>query len=209
MTAILAPENTPFLVALALLALLALAQLIGLGGESDGDFDGSGEGHVAGFGETVASLLGLGRLPLVAWLSVALAAFALVGLSIQQLAESFFGHMLPALPASALALLGALPATGLVARPLGRIWPHDETTAVEIEALLARRGHIVIGTAARGHPARVAVRDAHGQVHHVMAEPHEEDMSFGEGDEVLLVRREGELFFAVAVERSPFLIGAD
>lgn len=191
---ILAPQNTPFMVALGLLALLALVQLVGFGGDHGVDAHAD---HDIGLGEGVASLLGLGRLPLMAWLSLLLATFALGGLTLQQTIGDLFGSPLPALPASALALLGALPATGLLARPLARIWPHDETTAVEIDSLLARRGHIVIGEAKRGSPARVAVRDGFGQVHHVMVEPHAEGLCFGEGEEVLLVRREGDIFFAV------------
>jgi hypothetical protein len=198
------------MVALALLALLAVAQLVGLGqdtGETHFDLQADLDGNV-GIGAGIASLLGLGRLPLMAWLSVALAAFALVGISVQHLAESLIGHMIPALPASALALLGALPATGLIARPLARIWPQDETTAIDIENLLARRGRIVIGTASRGNPARASVRDQHGQMHNVMVEPHEDGMRFHEGEDVLLVRRHGETFYAVACD-PPFLTAGE
>jgi hypothetical protein len=208
-TTILAPENTPFMVALALLALLALTQLFGfshLGGDADLDHPDT-DGHV-GFGEGIASLLGIGRLPLLAWLTVFLAVFALGGLTLQQVLDGLLGAMLPALPAGGLTLIGALPVTGILARPLARIWPSDETTAIDIEALLAKRGRIEIGSASRGNPARAAVRDAHGQVHLVMVEPHEDGARFAQGDEVLLVRREGELFFAIACD-PPFLTAGE
>jgi hypothetical protein len=201
MSVLLAPGNLPFMVALALLAMLALAQLVGLGGDVEADADLPGE---IGIGAGIASLLGIGRLPLMAWLSVALAAFALIGLSLQHLADALNGQMLPALPAGGLALLGAIPATGLIVRPLARIWPQDETTAIDIEQLLARRGHIVVGTAARGNPARASVRDLHGQAHNVMVEPHEDGHAFAQGTEVLLVRREGDVFYAVPCD-PPFL----
>lgn len=204
MSDILAPENTPFMVALGLLALLALSQLLGLGhllGDADHDVD-----HDADVGAGMASLLGLGRLPLVAWLSLFLALFGLGGLTLQQIMTGIFGGPLRALPAGGLTLLGALPLTGLLARPLGRIWPHDETTAVEIDSLLARRGRIVIGRSARGNAARAAVRDRHGQTHHVMVEPHLDGTSFAQGEEILLVRREGDLFYAVTTEE-PIRIG--
>jgi hypothetical protein len=133
----------------------------------------------------------------MAWLSLLLACFALGGLTLQNLIATITGDLLPALPASGIALVGAVPLTALLARPLARIWPQDETTAIDIDSLLARRGHIVIGSATRGNPARMAVKDRFGVVHHVMVEPHVDGMSFGEGEEVLLVRREGELFYAV------------
>ena len=199
-----APENTPFMVALALLALLALTQLFGFSFGSDADLDHP-DGDV-GLGAGVASLLGIGRLPLLAWLSLFLTVFALGGLTAQQLLEGLIGYMLPAVPAGGLMLVAALPVTGLLARPLARIWPSDETTAIDIEALLAKRGRIEVGSASRGNPARAAVRDSHGQMHLVMVEPHEDDARFAQGDEVLLVRRDGELFYAIACD-PPFLAG--
>lgn len=204
---LLAPENTPFMVALALLALLALTQLTGLAQLGDHgdlhhpDIDVGGD---SGLGDGIASLLGIGRLPLLAWLSLFLAVFALGGLTLQQAISGFTGGLLPAWPASGLTLLGAFPVTAFLARPIARIWPHDETTAIDIEALLARRGRIEIGTASRGNPARAAVRDGHGQIHLVMVEPHEDNAHFSQGDEVLLVRREGDLFYAIACD-PPFL----
>lgn len=206
MSDFLAPHNTPFMVALGLLALLALSQLLGLGhllGGADHDLDMD---HDADVGAGMASLLGLGRLPLVAWLSLFLAVFGLGGLTLQQAAAGLAGSPFAVLPAAGLALLGALPVTALLARPLGVLWPQDETTAVDIDSLLARRGRIVIGRSARGNPARAAVRDRHGQTHHVMVEPHVDGASFATGEEILLVRREGDLFYAVATD-GPILIG--
>ena len=206
---IFAPENMPFMVALALLVLLALTQLLGFLHIGDhGHFDHPHvDGHV-GFGEGIISLLGIGRLPLFAWLTVFLAVFGLGGLTMQQVLDGVLGAMLPALPAGGIAFAGALPVTGILARPLAHIWPSDETTAIDIEALLAKRGRIEIGTSSRGNPARAAVRDAHGQMHLVMVEPHEDGTHFAQGDEVLLVRREGELFFAIACD-PPFLTAGE
>ena len=56
------------------------------------------------------------------------------------------------------------------------------------------------GTARRGHPARARVHDRHGMMHHVMVEPHEDAGELCAGEEVLLVRREGEGFFASALD---------
>ncbi|MBO9579728.1 MAG: YqiJ family protein [Sphingobium sp.] len=203
-----APENTPFMVALAVLALLALAQVVGLAHLGHADLDHPDLHAETDVGAGLASLLGIGRLPLLAWLSVLLAVFGLGGLTLQQLADGMTGHMLPALPASGLTLLGALPVTGLLSRPLAHIWPKDETSAIDIEALLARRGRIEIGTASRNNPARAMVKDETGQMHLVMVEPHEDGTMFHQGDEVLLVRREGDRFYAIACD-PPFLTAGD
>ena len=206
MTDLLAPHNLPFAVALAVLAALAVLQLVGLGdfGEADADLDVDADGEV-GLGGSLVGALGLGRLPLLMWLSLFLAVFGLLGLSGQQLAEGLTGAPLSALLAGALALVSALPLTGVLARPLARILPHDETTAVPIDSLVGRRGRIVIGRATRGSPARTAVADAHGHLHHVMAEPPEAGTTLAEGEDVLLTARHGELFQAIRVGPPPTL----
>lgn len=211
---ILAAHNTPFAVALALLALLLLMQVVGLsdfGADLDTDVDGDiGGGDIDGGDSDIsgglASLLGLNRLPLMAWLSIFLACFALLGWSAQQLLASLLGAPLPALPAAGMGLLVGVPATSILAQPLSKIWPHDETTAVSTDRLVGRRGTISIGTARRGSPARALVRDHYGQPHNVMVEPHEDAVYLAEGEEVLLVRREGEVFFAVTGS-GPFRLG--
>ncbi len=198
MSALLAPENTPFAVSLALLGLLVIVQAIGLGHFfPDPDFDVDAPDGDVDLGDGLVSLFGFGQVPLLVWLACFLACFGLIGLSLQQLIAGIFGAPFGPAGASGAALLAALPVNSVVTRLLGRIWPKDETTAVPIEALLGRRGHIAVGTASRGNPARAVVHDLHGQMHNVMVEPHEEGIALSEGAEIFLVRREGELFFAV------------
>ncbi|MEL7518948.1 MAG: OB-fold-containig protein, partial [Pseudomonadota bacterium] len=82
--------------------------------------------------------------------------------------------------------------------------PQDETSAVGLDTLVRRDAEIQIGTARRGSPARSKVIDVFGHPHFVMVEPHNPDTVMSEGQTVLLVRREGETFFAVHYE-SPTL----
>lgn len=198
MSGLLAPENTAFAVALALLGLLVLVQAIGLGHlfpNPDLDLDAPDGGVDIGGG--LASLFGFGKIPFIVWLSCLLACFGLLGLSIQHLVTGIFGGPFPVAAASGAALMAAIPANSVLTNLLARIWPHDETTAVPVEALLGKRATIAVGKASRGNPARATVRDQFGQLHNVMVEPHEDGISFGEGKEVLLARREGEIFFAL------------
>ncbi|HOB14694.1 MAG TPA: YqiJ family protein [Novosphingobium sp.] len=198
MSALLAPENLPFAVSLALLGLLVIVQAVGLGHFfPDPDFDIDGADGDLDLGDGLASLLGFGQVPLMVWLASMLACFGLLGLSLQNLFAGIFGSPFPAPAASGAALLVAIPANSAFTRLLGRVWPKDETTAIPIDGLLGRRGTIAVGRASRGNPARATVHDIHGQLHNVMVEPHEDQTSFGEGDEVLLVRREGEIFYAL------------
>lgn len=198
MSALLAPENTPFAAALALLGLLVIVQAVGIGHLfPDPDFEIDGPEGDADLGGGLASVLGFGRVPLIVWLSSLLACFGVIGLSLQNLFAGLFGLPFSAGGASGAALLAAIPANAVVTRALGVIWPRDETTAVDIGSLVGRRGRIATGRSSRGNPARVTVHDVHGQMHNVMAEPHHDTDVFTEGDEVLLVRREGELFYAL------------
>ena len=208
MNFLLSDSNLPFAVALSVLVLLALVQLVGLGdllGDADADVDVDVDAEAdLGFAGGLASVIGFGRLPLLIWLSLLLAVFALLGLGGQQAMLGFTGDTMPALPAAGLAALAAFPLTGALARPLARILPHDETSAVGIDSLIAKRGHIEIGRATRGSPARAAVGDRFGTIHHVMVEPNEDGEVLESGAEVLLVRRDGDIFYAIAVEARPF-----
>lgn len=206
---LLAPHNLPFLIALGLLALVALVQVSGLGDviEDAGDF-GSPDGlEAAGFGEAVASLLGLGRVPLLIWLASLLLIFGSIGLIGQAWFAGLFGAPLSAGWAALLAGGATLPLNSLAMRPLGAVMPRDETTAISLDALVRRDAEIQIGTARAGSPARARVVDIHGQTHFVMVEPHDHTQELNAGDTVLLVRREGQTFYGVQYE-SP-LLGLD
>lgn len=197
---LLQPHNLPFAAALMLLAMVALLQVFGVGGLStDADTDADIDGDGMGAAEGLASLIGLGRVPFMVWLALFLFLFAAIGVSLQALVQNLLGAPLAPLLAGGAAAIAALPVNGLIVRPLARILPRDETTAVGLDSLLGRRATIVTGTASRGNPARARVQDRHGHPHHVMLEPHEDSGRMAEGEEVLLVRREDQLFHAVAL----------
>lgn len=198
---LLADHNLPFAIALGLMLLLAVLQVVGLG---DFDFDADIEMDVdpgidgaSSFMGGLTTLLGIGKVPFFVWLVVLLFLFAAIGVSIQSLAQGLTGAPLYSWLAAVFAVGASLPITSVLVRPLAHIMPKDETTAVALDSLVGRRGTISNGRAARGHPARTKVYDRHGQAHYVMVEPHEDASEMLEGDEVLLVRREGQNFFGV------------
>ena len=195
------PYNTPFALALGLMVLLLVLQLVGAGDfdlDADVDVDADvGDPTSAGIGGALVSLLGLGRVPLFVWLVVYLLAFTTIGMSIQALATDMTGKPLYEWLAAVIAAGAGIPVAAMLARPIGAIMPKDETSAVGLDSLVGRRGTVVTGRASKGSPARTRVLDRHGQAHHVMIEPHEDASEMHEGDEVLLVRREGQTFYAV------------
>ena len=203
---LLADHNLPFTAALGVMLVLAVIQLVGLG---DFDFDGGADleleadveaGASLGLADGLFSLIGFGRLPLVMWLALVLFLFAAIGVGVQQLADGLLGAPFGPLLGSAIAAGLALPLTGMVSRPIARIMPRDETSAVSTDTLLGRRARIATGRARAGYPARAVTHDIFGQMHNVMVEPHDGSAELQEGEEVLLVRREGEVFFAVEVQ---------
>jgi hypothetical protein len=197
------PGSLPFSVALGVVALLAVMQFAGLGDLLGGDLDAdvdvdAGADHDLAVDAGLLSLIGFGRVPFMMWLMILLSVFGVLGLAGQQVLEALTGASWSALLAAPATGLLALPATGAITRPLGRLLPKDETTAIDLIALVGREAEVVIGTAAPGSPARAKVTDRFGQVHYVMLEPDNADQRFSQGEKVLLVRREGELFKAIA-----------
>ena len=200
---LLADYNLPFAIALGAMLLLSILQIVGLGDfgpdiDADVDLDTDLDGATGAMGG-ITTLLGIGRVPFLIWLIVFLFLFAGIGVSIQGLAESLTGAPLYAWLAAVLSLGATLPLTATLVRPLARIMPQDETTAVGLDSLVGRRAEITTGRAAAGYPARAKVRDLHGHTHHVMVEPHERSSALHEGDQVLLVRREGQTFYGMAL----------
>jgi hypothetical protein len=213
---LLEPHNLPFAIAIMLLLFIAAAQAFGIGdvfegADADVDFDldvDAPDGLSAGgFLDGVMGLLGLGRVPFLIWLVVLLFLFAAIGVAGQQIAIGVLGSPFNMVIAALGAGAAALPLNGLLTRPLARLLPQDETTAVDLRSLVRREAEIQVGTARRGSPARAKVIDGHGHPHFVMVEPHDPDAALVEGETVLLVRREGETFYAMQYENP--LLGLD
>ncbi len=190
-----AGESIVFVVALAVMLLIGVLELVGLGaGHVDLDLDVDGAPDMLGW-------LGIGRLPFLMLLVVFLSCFGIIGLVAQQASHDLRGTLIDPLLAVPGAALLALPATGIVGNLLARIMPRDHTTAVDLDVLVGRRGRIVTGTASAGCAARARVEDQHGQAHYVMVEPNTPDAALREGDTILLVRREGDTFHAIDPEQ--------
>ena len=203
---ILEAYNAPFAAALLLMLLLALMQAVGVGdlfeggdADIDGGFDVDVDGDSAiqgGMIDGLTSLLGIGRVPFMAWLAVYLFVFAAAGIGLQALANNMMGEPIERWLAALIVAGSALPVTGMTVRPLGAVLPKDRTTAVTLDTLVGRRAIITDGTARSGSPARAKVIDQHGQPHFVMVEPEKPEMQFIAGEEVLLVMHQGPIFLA-------------
>lgn len=194
----LANENLPFAGAGFLLIGLMLLQFSGLtdfAPDLDSDMDGQVDG--LGAADGLLSFLGLGRLPLMIWLALFLLLFMVIGYAGQQTVQGMAGSLLSPWLAGPVAALLGIPATAILATPLARIMPKDETTAVSIDSLIGRFAILGNGTAKPGSPARAKVMDIYGHPHFVMVEPDNDGQQFTSGEKLLLVRRDGDLFKAI------------
>ena len=184
--------NLPFAIAFVALFVIGALQIFGAGDFFDGagdieielDADIADGLEASGFMDGVFSLLGIGKVPFLIWLSCLLFIFATIGVIGQAIIGGLTGSPLSA-------SLAALAAAGAA------LLPRDETTAVSLESLVRRDAVIQTGTARASSPARAKVKDAFGHPHFVMVEPQDEHAELAEGETVLLVRREGQLFFGV------------
>ncbi len=205
---LLEPHNLPFAIALTALFGIGLLQIIGAGDffEGAGDIEIDLDADVAdgleasGFADGAMSILGLGRVPFLIWLSSLLFVFTVIGVVGQALIDGSTGSPLSAGLAAILAGTASLPLNGILVRPIEKLLPKDETAAVGLQSLVRRDAIIQTGTSRQGSPARAKVKDAFGHPHFVMVEPHDAHAELTEGETVLLVRREGELFFGVRYE---------
>ena len=195
---VLAPENFIFSSALFLMLLIGIVEACGLGaiGGSAGALEND---------YSLLSWLSVGRLPFSIVLILFLAAFGLSGFAIQHIATSWAGGSLSTLPAAAATAPFALLATRLLGGAVARVLPTDETSAVSLDSLVGRRGSILVGVASQRSPTRARVRDAYGQSHYVLVEPHVPEAKLHEGDEILLIGRDAGSFLAIAITPTSFL----
>ena len=195
----LAPGYAPFSIAFVVMLGIGAIEAVGLG-LGDFDMDADLDGH-PGFG--ALDWLGIGPgLPILVWFTSLLGAFTLSGFAVQQIATAIAGAPLHWALASVAALAIGLVVNAFAVAGLARIFPAFESTVIDAEELLMRRGIVLEGAASRGHPARAKVVDDHGQAHYVMIEPHDDHEVVAQGETALLVRKQGQIFFAVADSNS-------
>lgn len=205
-----------------LLSALIGGSLLGVGSDGpdidvDADFDLSAEfdagvdvsatdfdldGAEAAMDSSVApsgllTWIGARDVPFLIWLVSFLTMFGLAGLIVQSTVASVFGAALPALIACAIVFMPALGVTRVIANWVALLMPKTETTATRARFLGGRHGTITQGTAARGHPAEVKIKDRHDNIHYLRVEPLLDSDEFPQGSFVTLIRKRGDKFFVI------------
>jgi len=194
---LLAAQTLPFLLAFALLLLITLVEGLGvlLGASPSNLLDNLlpedlGEGVL----DRLLGWLHLGKVPSLVLLVLFLLGFGLAGYSLQGVVQSLFGHYLPALLATLLALPVGLLATHTLGTQLAKVIPQDESSVVSEQSLLGLTGVISQGIARAGLAAEARVRDKHGRTHYLLVEPDMPDEKLDEGTQILVVSKIGAIW---------------
>ena len=220
------PPSLPFAIALTVVAALfvlevlsALAggSILGIGTDApdvdlDADFDMQGAGltgvdpNVEGVTDAIDTDAGSGGIftwigardvPFLIWLVSFLTLFGLFGLMLQSFATGLIGSALPATLAVVIAIVPTLAVTRIIANWVALIMPKTVTTAVKARHMGGYHGTITQGTATRGKPAEVKIKDRHGNTHYLRVEPLHDDDVFPAGSDVTLIRKRGDKFFVI------------
>lgn len=211
MSFLLASENLPFIVALAVMVVIALMEGTSL-------FLGAGITHV--FDNLIPSIdldgidapevsntsgmtrflgwLRIGKVPILITLIVLLTVFGLAGLILQSVVSGMTGgRLLPSYLAVVPAALITLPLLRVSHGVLARLMPKDETYAVSEETFVGRVAAVTGGTATAERGAEARLQDEFGRDHYVMVKPDNEGETFPPGTSVLLVAKQGVFFRAI------------
>ena len=214
---LLLPQNQVFTFALGLMVLIVtlevISLLIGLGlsdlldqmmpdidVDIDADIDADLDADLSGGGGSFAQILSwmnVGRVPVLMLLLIFLTAFGLSGLFAQRLMVSSTGFALPVVFMAVPAFIVAIFSVRIGGQAVAKIIPKEETSAVSEKTFIGRTATIVLGNATKGEAAQAKLEDAFKQTHYILVEPDNATETLNEGSDVLIVRQEGTVFFAI------------
>ncbi|NRB81693.1 MAG: DUF1449 family protein [Saccharospirillaceae bacterium] len=139
----------------------------------------------------------LTKLPMLAWLIVALTHFAIIGYSINYAVLTSLEwqpQLIFILPTT---VFFTLIMTHFVGSALAQIIPNNETTAVSTSTFIGKAAKITIGTASSGNPAEALLLDDFNQKHYIMVEPEFEKEYLPQGTEVVIVEKLNGTWLAI------------
>ncbi|GAA4892888.1 YqiJ family protein [Ferrimonas pelagia] len=200
-----AEQNTPFIVALSLMGLIALfegvASVLGFGISSAIDallpeIDLAPDGLEVS-GGVLTSVLGwlmIGKVPVLMILVLFLTLFGICGYILQYSLWQLTGWLAPGSLVAIPATLASLPLLRAANKQIARVFINDRSEAISLEQLIGSVGVITVGIAEVRSPAQARVKDKFGTQHYIMIEPDNEQWAFHQGESVLLTEFDGQNF---------------
>ena len=207
---LVADFNTPFAIALGSVLILGLFEglglLVGLSIMSlfdqfspfEMEVDVELDANVTSGGITsVVGWLYLNKLPLLVWLVLFLSTFAIAGYSFNYLNLNWLTLALPSFVASIFAIIAAIVMTRTIGKPLAKLMPKNETSAVSADSFTGLVAKVTIGKATQHSPAEAVLTDQFNQKHYVLVAPETSDEIFEQSQQVVLVEKQEKCWLAV------------
>jgi membrane protein implicated in regulation of membrane protease activity len=220
--------NLPFSILLALCAVLAVLQTVGLGGEADSEADADVDAEANADVDTdvdtdadhdiehdgaadgvpgalsLLAYIGMGKAPLAVVLLILFGTVGILGWLLNSLVQSVFGTY------PGIAFAGVMPialivggfVSSRISRLIGRALPPVSTTAMRAQAFVGRRG-TVISPYVDGKYGLVHLRDKGGTLISVFAVTASPEPIKRGSDVVLVSYDQGKRQYAVAPLKPP------
>lgn len=203
-----AAESLPFTLATLFVVVIGLVELtaVMVGFNVSGLLDQLVPENIDGAADTWLGWLHVGKVPILVLLVILLTTFAIIGFTLNAIMHGVFGIYPFPILSSTVAFIGALPVVRVTGAAIGRILPKDESSAVSLDTLIGHVAVVLSGTAKAGYPAEARIKSEHGQTFYVRVEPESDNVEFGAGESVLLVKQiSGSRFMAIINPRPDIL----
>ncbi len=184
---------------------------VGMDAHAHVDVDGSldtqlesGMGHDGNIGmmHSLLNWLEIGKLPLLVTMNIFFAAFSITGFLLQGITILITeDRALPPWLAALVAFAVALPALKAGNKLFSKIWPQDETSAVNQAEFIGCHGVVATGLATSERAAEVKFVGPRGDVHYFMAFAIREDLP--QGTPIVVVAKHTEKLSHFMVMRNP------
>ena len=182
--------NSPYFFALSFLIILFIFEVLGLligmslshAFDSFIDFDVNTDvgGHL--------SLLGLGKVPFIIWLTFFFGLFSLIGYAANAISSSIFGYM-PVWVSIVPVVITSFMINGVLCKVFAKILPRFETTAVSTDTFSGRVAKVTIGDATYTKFAMGVVLDEHNMYHNIRIKAMDDGVVLNQNNPVILVEQ--------------------
>ncbi len=183
-------EGVGMLIGLSMMNLLDHISPIELDIEADADLPAGGLTPLLGW-------LCLNRLPLLIWLVLFLTSFGITGYTLNYVLLNNFSANLPEILTYGLSFIFSLFATHYIGKPLSRLLPKNESSAISNNSFNGLIATITIGTAKQDSPAEASLTDGFNQKHYVLVTPDDDNEEFSQGQQVVLVEKKETFWLAI------------
>jgi hypothetical protein len=182
--------NGPYFFALSFLVILFVFEILGLligmslshafDGLTDFDVDTDVGGHL--------TLLGLGKVPLIIWLTFFFGLFSIIGYAANAISSSIVGFMPIWLSIVPVAILSFM-LNGVLCKVFAKAFPRIETTAVSTDTFSGRVAKVTIGHASYTKFAMGVVIDEHQTSHNIRLQSMDDGVVLNQNNQVILVEQ--------------------